>query len=445
MDERRFDNWTRRLAADSSRRGFVKMLAGGVAGALLHLFDRESAEAASGSLLRGRALPAAALSSDCAGAELYQRCGGCGNCAPTGRKSFFGRDLLGCRANHVFCIPSSSTDDSCPACDPATLTCTAGRKCGPCEKCYGNTGCYYERTGRDGQCVDPATAPCMRATGKCGCDDPLIFCDPDCVDPKSDRKHCGRCNKPCGRCEKCLAGRCVRCDRGCERCNDKGDCESTCTSPCFTVCQGGKCIEPTPKICVCEGQDDGGPPTAKRILLPVVAAQGEDTAGAKPCGEGDAQQCCAPEACCGEGARARCCAPGQECCAGLCKDNCEECPEHLICGDACCVQGEFCTSDGCCPLANRCPNAGFPPEGIAGVLCCAGPGLCGGPDVAVALCCGAGEEICRNGCCPSGTICDGSCANELGEGVGCCHVPNDAGFCADAGCSAPVPGRTAGG
>jgi hypothetical protein len=342
MDEGRFDTLTRSLAHMTSRRRTVGVLAGAVVGAILPV----------------GALPGAAQSTDCTSAARFARCGGCGDCVPTGwRRSWFGlgREILSCKPNHAFCVGPDSSADSCPSCDARTLTCTHPRPCGPCQECFSNTSCQYLSTGREDQCPDP-DRPCIPATGKCGCGDPLTYCEPDCVDTKTDRNHCGACRRKCSRCQKCQDGRCVPCDRQCESCTSGGDCESKCKGPCKTVCQNGKCVEPYPPICVCEAEGEDGPPNAKRIL-PVVAAQGTDRSRVEPCGEGDNQQCCVPEACCqtDRSGGFSCCAPGETCAmptAGM-EGPYVYCPPELACGALCCnTAGEQCVLP-CCVASNE--------------------------------------------------------------------------------------------
>jgi hypothetical protein len=344
MDGNRFDALTRQLARTTSRRRAVAAIVVG----------------ATGALRPGRVPNASAQISSCAGKAAGQSCGQCGTCMELPASG-----EVECIALTFMCRGGGHPDDAaCVHCDPATFTCRPPRECGPCEKCFvsgaAGTGCTYVAKGRDGQC-DPQKNPCDPATGKCRCARDLQFCDPECVDVQTDPRHCGRCDRPCRACEHCREGACVPCDEACERCDGERGCVSTCEDQCLT-CLEGQCVKPDPPICVCETEEEGGAPPAKRIYLPIAAAAGTDPGELQQCGEGDKAQCCVPEECCGEGDKQQCCSVESCCGEGADAECCQEgfacleaseggqicCMPELVCGDVCCAGGEECVSPGCC-------------------------------------------------------------------------------------------------
>jgi hypothetical protein len=430
MDWERFDELARALAAPVSRRRTVGALAAALAGAL-----------------RGGLDPAAgAQSVRCRTTRIGERCGQCGVCL---RTSEFG--AVRC-VPFAHACPGGASDDACPSCDPDTLTCRPAQDCGPCGKCVTAmaTGCTYFPQGRDGQC-NPELNPCNPATGKCYCRRGLTFCDPDCVDLQTDPNHCGQCNYPCRTCENCREGKCVPCDEQCERCEEGRGCVSTCEDRC-KACLDGRCVKPDPPICVCSGEEGGGAPSAKRVVLPVVAAAGVEAGKVQPCGEGDAAQCCVPKQCCGEGASARCCGRDQLCCGGVC------CTGQECCGGACCAEDETCCGGTCCSAGQQCCDGECRAEcddtcgegysaceldpdfdGRQRETCCPdGSPCCPGnwfdkcaADPETGACCGLGTKQCGALCCPL----DHNCNQITDEGVDyevCC--PQGISSCRDFCC-----------
>ena len=146
MDGPRFDAWTRTLARGRSRRGALRVLAGGGLGALL------AHRAAS----RGTAQEAQAV---------------CG--------------LVGepCRVNGECCHGNACRDGTCQ-CARVNYTNCNGR-------------CRDLRTNENhcGACNTP-------------CEAGQTCCRGRCVDPQTDQLHCGACGNACGREQACAGGAC---------------------------------------------------------------------------------------------------------------------------------------------------------------------------------------------------------------------------------------------
>ncbi|MEA2512998.1 MAG: hypothetical protein QOJ59_2485 [Thermomicrobiales bacterium] len=500
MDGDRFDQWVRILGGGASRRTLLKRAAGAAGAGLLAFLGAGDADAAGPCQVchRGTCKPRneGRSCADCGFchsgvcvASPTSVCGNCANCNAATLKCEAINEGNGCGTCGVCANGKCAKVDVCDDCSKCKRSgrgrgitydcasrCGEGKDCCPGGRCISEDTCCegYKRCPHGGCCPEAqectAQGCCDPPSGEevCGTGDDTICCRglTKCCRIGEFLHCCPEDAECCG--ETCCAEGQACCDGKCktpeECCKDCGPCEkcdrsdppnvtckpdpvkegTTCGAlACGSRCKDGTCT-PIKKGETCP---DGHPCCGQ------LCCDGECLPDGSCCMRGgffaaEASVCCPAGPPCGDGAAARCCDDGETCCAGLCKDRCGECPDHLVCGDACCVQGETCTSDGCCLRSHRCPASGLLPEGLAGVLCCAGPGLCGGLDVAVAVCCAAGEEICRNGCCPTGTICDNRCRDELGEGVGCCRAPGPdpvPAVCERFGCSAPVPGRMSGG
>ncbi len=423
MDENRFDNLTRTLAAGASRRTILRALAGGVVAAVAAVARHDDGEAA--------------------------KCGREG--------------------------------ESCGCCKPG-LTCTGGACC-PDDRVCGGACCPAGYTCQGGTCVRAGKG--NGSPG--GCPTGQAPCNGGCVAITSDVTNCGACGYACPvSTDPCLFAVCAGGFCGFAATNEGGTCAGD-GNRCFGghVCQSGGCVGTNPITCAasdqchvagecnpadglcsnpyadlgitcetgnlctddaCDGQgacivgtDVVTPncpvPNQCQVSVSCNPANGHcdqivNQNSSFPCGAGpscaDGMQH-AQDACDGGGT----CIPGANTSCGLFVCGTTSC--RTTCGsDADCVgaahcDGGVCMGDGAngaaCDEASDC-QSGFC-NSVSAYCCgqncaagvdCTGPGFtCGVPP------CGAvGQACCAGEVCNGGAHCDsGSCVANLANGQPC--------------------------
>ena len=291
MDDRRFDQLTRAVGAGASRRGVLKALLGGAAGALAGALRGSSADAA----FRCRANGVTCLkNADCCSAM-------CGSKDASGRRYCGCTTAADCPAAPVCQVATCSQHDCGSAPDPNAV----GSTCGLPATCDPNTNTQRTADACDanGQCAPGVTTSCgLFVCGPTAC---LTACasDNDCL-PSA---FCGADNlchadetlgQPCDRASECLSG----------VCSDGVCCDVDCSDE-------------------CHGCDGPNPGTCTPLTGPACQS------GTGVCVAGS---CCPNAQVCGSGASAVCGCDPETCCSGICtvlgtKTNCAGC------GDACAV------------------------------------------------------------------------------------------------------------
>lgn len=478
MEGRRFDRWTRTLAANRSRRGLLRGLVG-TAVASVFAAGVEEAEAAGG-CQRCR-------KGTCTPRTDGTLCGNCGVCASG------------------VCVANASRCGSCKSCNATTFHCDSrpdDTACGDCGTCHGGRcRANKDKCAHCASCkADGGNYTCKsRCThGDRCCEDGRCVAANECCTDK-DCPECAKCaggtctadsarqGTDCGgsTCKACDNGRCVTkpnntncpgglccggaCHAGAACCDDDGcpECGTCVNFACDRTAKNGQTCGTTPACRVCaDGQcvalaDGSACQGVIGTCCSAVCCVGNQSCCKGQCCDGtcipgfgccsfhafaaaDVSLCCQFGPPCGEGNAAHCCKEGETCCSGICcpagktcaDEECGGCAQgetacggkccaigHECCNGTCCDHLESCSLDGCCSVDSRCPNVGLPEF----ARCCSGPNHCfwdGGTTVA---CCegstGEGEVVCSYGCCPDGTICDNRCKDFLGDGVDCCHPP----------------------
>jgi hypothetical protein len=159
MDHERFDDLTRALATSTSRRQFLKTLAGGAAGGLLALLGIGEAAADD-------------------------------TCKPNGKK---------CRKN-AQCCSNNCVSGTCAACPSGQRLCNGS--CIPQNDCCTNADCASDQICQNGTCVTPCTAN----GGICGGDGDCCSgnCSNGfCCDPGQVGLSNGSCATPCSSTADC--------------------------------------------------------------------------------------------------------------------------------------------------------------------------------------------------------------------------------------------------
>lgn len=214
MDQDRFDDVARTLAAGATRRGALRALAGGAVGSLVALLGPRAAGAACaaagrrcgdgrrccrGAVCKGGACACRAGLTDCGGrcTDLETDGGNCGRC---GRVCTGGKT---CRDGACVCVP-----------EDREMTCREGR-CGATVNNCGETvecgGCGTGKTCVDGGCRPPEQGTCPAGADSCA-GGGRIGCNgrSDCV--------CSRTTEGETRCGKYIDG------VFCGRCASSADC-----------------------------------------------------------------------------------------------------------------------------------------------------------------------------------------------------------------------------
>src|ERR1700730_7997745 len=156
MNENRFDDLSRRLAAATSRRGILKTLGAMIAGAALARFDVETAEAGAGVCINGQRLVC----------DQFKKC----VC-----------EDVGCPRGQ-------------PKCNGAcTDTLSSPSNCGACGHDCGGLACV------NGVCTFAESCPSLKQFNP----NQLL------ADYQADPFNCGGCGIQCKPCERCTNGACA--------------------------------------------------------------------------------------------------------------------------------------------------------------------------------------------------------------------------------------------
>ena len=457
MDDDRFDSWTRKIAASTSRRSIVKGIAGAFAGAILGSSRASETDAASGYLHRGQrcgmsTAPCAsclvcmdgrceAVSEDshCSDTECgvcrngicrpdQNRCHGCDHCTSglTCKSTCDGDDQVCCDGScrpRGTCCQENNDCERCQMCDNGQCVTDphqAGKQCSSCKVCE-NGSCSKEDPDLycHGVCCEEGQVCAGHIFKEC-CDVPNVcngLVSQDCctngnVCTQSDgcclaANACGASDgayghgqhkECCAEDELCISGVCCPHDRSCgDRCCADGSvCHvSSEKSDCCKACGDTACCDPT--VCVTDGDFCC------------------DTKVNQKCGDngdGTFKQCCSGlnEECCGDKCVPKgCCDQNQNTFMAASDVCCEE--GHIACNGECCDTGQQCCGGYCC--SGPCDTAGAdccPSDQTCGDTCCDGP--C---DATGSSCCPA-DQVCGDSCCDSGLqCCNGSCQAICGD------------------------------
>jgi hypothetical protein len=216
MDEQRFDDVVRTLSERGSRRGVMRLLAGGILG-----------------VLAGAPAPSAL-----AKPKKKKKKSGCPKqaCPPGHQRN---KRTCKCECTRQQCSGGKEFDAEACAC-----RCPRGmRECrdgcvGPDRCCPGDPPCPEDPKGC---CHAPGLDVCT-IDGCCRELDGMMACNNFCVDTKSNRNHCGSCEWQCNANQECCDGSCtniltdeencggcgIRCDTRTQACS-QGRCQDICS------------------------------------------------------------------------------------------------------------------------------------------------------------------------------------------------------------------------
>jgi hypothetical protein len=483
MDGNRFDDITRRLAIDTSRRSFLKRSVAAAA-ALTGLGSAAGASAARrppnpsptpvrcpGQQVASNGVCVCPTGLEKCGADCCPAGWGCCDgtccdgecygeemCCPSGRIVCEGRCLeAGLCCTDADCLPGWACGIVTPhvcTCVPTVTCASSGRNCGPLTDDCGNIlDC--------GTCQSPNTCGGGGTDGVCGCT-VTTTCDGRCGDVPDNcgtTIDCGGCQAPhtCGgggTLNECGCTVTTTCDGKCgdvvTNCGTTLSCGNTCQPP--NTCGGGG----TPNVCGCTVTTTcvdrcGNIPTNCDVIIDCGPCPEPE-----PCGGACGQcQTCDGTACVTAEDGTRC---GEGCDTGFCiGGNCSvihtiECPggggtgipnPDQSCNDYQCVQ----EADGprCVATPAREGGACSPIDECQTGVCT--QGKCVGTDIDCGLC-----MECREGSCEEST--GSSCGTDRRcvEGI-CSHFPSGTppsdtdvdGICSDLKCAdACCPGPTGG-
>jgi LPXTG-motif cell wall-anchored protein len=382
MDDRRFDAWTRSLAAGTSRRNVLKGLFGGLVGgaAVATRLDRAGAQ------------QTCEVAEDCTG-ELgpcqrwFCNQDGGGICEQRG----CGDGTYCCEATGV-CTPNGDCcDDSDCVGDP-----------GPCERlvCIQDTGTCEIRGCGDGTFCCDATGTCL-ANGSC-------CVDTDCT---GDVGPCERwvCVQDSGTCQLRGCGDGTFCCDATGTCLPNGSCCHNADCGECEVCIDGACY-PDESCCQPFGESCGA------VTIAEGGSPQRNCCDGLVCCEADSGSYCAD--CCGDWD----CPKGSICCAGYCREI-ECCIDDVLIGldpNRRCPHGCGCF-EGLCVDENQqqCRACGHDKDCPHGECCCK-------------------DGTCSKHCCDRDKVCDHD--KDCPHGKCCCHD----GSCSDRCCKKPPqkPGQT---
>ena len=362
MDDRCFDSLTRAMAGGASRRGLLRLLAGGLAGGALPRLGPKEAAARDCAFVgercsdRFRCCRGLCLNGFCVCRGVQKDCGDrvCHNlrtdpahCGACGRACSPG--LVCCDGD---CFDATTDDRHCGACGrvcPEGTTCCAGdcrnlltnrEHCGKCGNVCGENevcrdGVCLCRKGSarcDGVCRDVERDPHFCGSCQTRCPAGHVCCRGVCRDVQNDRENCGGCGRLCLNGESCCAGTCTTTRNDGRNC---GACGRACRAADQT-CRVGECVCQQLGLIECNGVCKAG--------------EGGRCAAGSECCSGEcyrsprrAAGTCAP-------CRGRRCVRNADCCGGLtCRGGfCDGCLDaNQTCepdGRACCFSD--CTVDG---------------------------------------------------------------------------------------------------
>jgi hypothetical protein len=294
MDGRRFDNWTRSLSNQSSRRSVLRSVAGAATGALAALIRNGTS---------------AAPANPCPGGHLCS-----GDCCDGGFEACCNGACVEIKVDVNHC-------DGCGKTCPEGQICCGGTCTHPLSD-KNNCGACGNRCQKGGTCDG----------GKCRCPAGKTVCDGRCVDLEKNADHCGTCGRSCGQEAHCEGGQCVcKTAGGCVCASGKLSCGDVCCAK-HHVCKNGTCA------CKDDQLDCGNICTPKSVDGGVIQWQG-------CCTDDD----CPKQAICRDHACLECdpsaglhCPNGQVCCDTFCV---ALGPDECGCRSAKCQTGWFCLRD----------------------------------------------------------------------------------------------------
>jgi hypothetical protein len=451
MEQERFDQLARGLAAGRSRRGMVRQLAGAALGGALAAVGVGAAAAKPprSRNRHGSHHPSAADATDHTPphpgtppttdqAQRHKQKHPCpaGQTRCTVGKKKHGKATKACvdlqtDSQHCgSCATKCAADETCQAgqCSACVPDC-AGKQCGA-DGCGGGCGsCPSGQTCQQGQCVcvpdcsgktcggDGCGGSCGTCSadqqchqGQCACPAGQTACNGQCVNSQTDATNCGACGNVCDlphtTVNKCVAGGCApsQCESGWRYCG--GDFSQGCATDLTsdpTNCGG------CGNVCPAAGAHETATCSNGGCGLTCDAGWADcnnDVSDGCETPLGTSANCLA----CGDS----CAGFANECNAGLCSDSgCFATPTND--GGSCQGGTGVCNTGNCVPN-NICIEA-LQSCNQGGTACCEGrvcqafePG-CWGPQ----YCCRASGESCTNACDCCSVACSGPWVNGAGH------------------------------
>src|SRR5215213_1642145 len=212
MDALHFDDVVRTLSERGSRRGALRLLAGGILGALAGV-----------PVLGAPAKPK----------KKKKKKSGCPKqaCPPGHQRN---QCSCKCECTRVQCSGGKEFDaESCRCSCPQGLRECRDGCVGPDRCCPGDPPCPEDPKGC---CHAPGLDVCT-IDGCCRELDGMKACNNFCVDTNTNRNHCGNCEWPCGANQECCDGSCTNIQTDEENC---GGCGITCDTR-TQACSEGQC------------------------------------------------------------------------------------------------------------------------------------------------------------------------------------------------------------